>query len=112
MIEKSREKSYLATAIHAIVCSGVLMAVSPLVHAEAPADAVGAEEIVVTGSRIKRPELSSNSPISVIDSQALKLANTTNPEEFLRSDPRFVAAIGSNTNNGNDGASTVDLRNL
>lgn len=66
----------------------------------------------MTGSRIKRPDLTANSPIAIVDAEALKLANTTNPEEFLRSDPRFVAAIGANSNNGNDGAATVDLRNL
>lgn len=70
------------------------------------------EEIMVTGSRIKRPELTSNSPIAIIDAADLKMTNTVNPEEFLRDDPRFVAALGSNTNNGNDGGATVNLRNL
>ncbi len=70
------------------------------------------EEVMVTGSRIKRPELTSNSPIAIVDAAELKMTNTVNPEEFLRDDPRFVAALGSNTNNGNDGGATVNLRNL
>lgn len=70
------------------------------------------EETLVTGSRIKRPDLTSNSPIAVIDAADLQITNTINPEEFLRDDPRFVAALGSNTNNGNDGGATVNLRNL
>ncbi len=70
------------------------------------------EELLVTGSRIKRPDLTSNSAIAIVDAADLRMTNTINPEEFLRDDPRFVAAVGGNTNNGNDGAATVDLRNL
>lgn len=70
------------------------------------------EEIVVTGSRIYRADLQANSPIAVFDAEELRITNTTNVEEFLRDMPQFVAAQGANGNNGNDGAATVDLRNL
>ena len=70
------------------------------------------EELLVTGSRIKRPDLTSNSAIAIVDAVDLRMTNTINPEAFLRDDPRFVPAVGGNTNNGNDGAATVDLRNL
>lgn len=109
------KKCQLSVAVRAVTLglTGALVSFAPLVHAQsAGASASDVEEVLVTGSRIKRPELTSNSPIAVIDAETLKLANTTNPEEFLRNDPRFVAAIGSNSNNGNDGAATVDLRNL
>lgn len=115
------KKHQLATAIRAITLgfTGALVTLSSgalssgAFAQEAPKSAqTNVEEVMVTGSRIKRNDLTSNSPIAVIDASELKLANTINPEEFLRSDPRFVAAVGSNTNNGNDGAATVDLRNL
>ena len=70
------------------------------------------EEIVVTGSRIIRNDLTANSPIAIFDTEDLKLTNTANAEEFLRDMPQFVAAVGANTNNGNPGVATVDLRNL
>lgn len=70
------------------------------------------EEIVVTGSRIVRNDLTANSPIAIFDAEQLKLQATTNVEEFLRDMPQFVAGVGSNSNNGNDGSATVDLRNL
>ena len=70
------------------------------------------EEIVVTGSRIVRSDLTANSPIAVFDAEQLRLQGTTNVEEFLRDMPQFVAGVGSNSNNGNDGSATVDLRNL
>jgi len=103
----TRNKLLVAMQAAAISAVGLTATFSSGVFAQTAVD-----EVVVTGSRIKRPELTSNSPIAVIDSESLKLANTVNPEEFLRDDPRFVAAIGSNSNNGNDGSATVDLRNL
>jgi outer membrane receptor protein involved in Fe transport len=70
------------------------------------------DEIIVTGSRIARPELTAMSPFAVIDEQAIALSNATNIEDFLRYSPQFAQALGSNTNNGNEGSATVDLRNL
>ncbi len=70
------------------------------------------EEIVVTGSRIVRSDLTANSPIAVFEADQLQLQATTNVEEFLRDMPQFVAGVGANSNNGNDGSATVDLRNL
>ncbi len=109
-------KHQLATAVRAITLglSGALatLSVGAIAQESAAGAQVGVEEVMVTGSRIKRNDLTSNSPIAVVEAAELKLANTVNPEEFLRNDPRFVAAVGSNTNNGNDGAATVDLRNL
>lgn len=91
--------------------SGLFVTAFPaLAQSEKSADSV--EEVFVTGSRIKRPDLEFNSPVAIIESTELKLTNTVNTEELLRDDPRFVAAIGGNTNNGNDGSATVDLRNL
>ncbi len=75
-------------------------------------DGAAVEEIVVTGSRIARRDLTANSPISVFEAEQLSITNTTNVEEFLRDMPQFVAGVGSNSNNGNDGSATVDLRNL
>ena len=70
------------------------------------------EEIVVTGSRIQRTDLVSNSPVSVLSYEDIKSLGTSNIEEFIRDLPQVVQAVGSSTNNGNAGAATVDLRNL
>jgi len=70
------------------------------------------EEVVVTGSRIQRSDLVANSPVSTIDAESLKVMGTNNVEEYLRDIPQAVAAVGSSSNNGNPGVSTVDLRNL
>ena len=70
------------------------------------------EELIVTGSRIPRADLTANSPIEIVTGEQMELAHTTNVEEYLRRMPQFAQANGRNTNNGNDGSATVDLRNL
>jgi outer membrane cobalamin receptor len=70
------------------------------------------EELIVTGSRIPRSDLTANSPIQVITSEQMELSHTTNVEEYLRKMPQFAQAVGRNGNNGNEGYATVDLRNL
>ncbi len=70
------------------------------------------EAIVVTGSRIARPDLSANSPISVVTGETLKLTGSTSVEDYLRNLPQVVPGIGGQTNNGSGGAATIDLRNL
>lgn len=81
-------------------------------EAAPPDDDAVAETIVVTGSRIARPDLTANSPISVVSAEDIALTGAKNPEEFLRDLPQVVPAMGGQTNNGNAGAATIDLRNL
>ena len=70
------------------------------------------ETIIVTGSRIARPDLTANSPISVVTADSIKQAGASSVEDILRDLPQAVPAIGSQTNNGAEGAATIDLRNL
>ena len=77
---------------------------------EVEADA--GEAIVVTGSRIARTDLESSSPVTVVNAAQLQLSGTISTEEYLRDLPQAVAAIGQNSNNGNPGVATIDLRNL
>ncbi len=70
------------------------------------------DEIVVTGSRIPRPDLTAASPIRHCrrrSDQALQHCEHGGV-------PAPVAAVrpgtGNNNNNGNDGGATIDLRNL
>ena len=77
------------------------------VGAPAPAAA-----IVVTGSRITNPNLELASPVSVVSSEDLELAQTNVAEEFLRELPSAVPSVGSAVNNGNGGSSFVNLRGV
>ena len=69
-------------------------------------------EILVTGTRIKRPNLESNSPITAVSSQEIKLEGATNIEDVLNRLPQFTADANENVSNGSNGTSQVNLRNL
>ena len=68
--------------------------------------------IVVTGSIIRNPNIVSTSPISAISQDEIELRQVTGAEEVLRQIPGAVPNVGVNVNNGNNGASYVDLRGL
>lgn len=75
-------------------------------------DALPTDAIVVTGSLIRNPNIQASAPVSVIGEDELKLAQIMVAEEALRELPGAVPSIGSNVNNGNGGASFVNLRGL
>lgn len=69
--------------------------------------------IVVTGSRIARSaNLESVSPITVVDSDEIKLQGTTRIEDILNSLPSIAASQTTALANGADGTASVDLRGL
>ena len=70
------------------------------------------EEVVVTGSRIPRPDFVANSPVTVVDSREFELAATVETESILNTLPQIVPSFGATTNNPGSGTATVDLRNL
>ncbi|WP_254602523.1 TonB-dependent receptor domain-containing protein [Sphingomonas bacterium] len=69
-------------------------------------------DIVVTGSLIKNPALVAAAPVQVIGQEEIQLRQSNTAEEILRDLPGAVPNIGSAVNNGNGGASYVDLRGL
>ncbi len=85
-------------------------------QAQAQAGGTGAdmlEEVVVTGSRIRRPDLAGANPVSVIDSMELQNQSYTSIGDVLQQMP-FSAGAATNTqvNNGGSGAVNFSLRGL
>ncbi len=70
------------------------------------------EEVIVTGTRIRQPNLVSNAPINVVTSQEIKLEGVTRVEDLLNNQPQIFAAQASSVNNGSNGTATLDLRGL
>ena len=70
------------------------------------------EQIVVTGSRIARPEAETTSPMAVIGSEQIALQGTQNIENILNVMPQVVATTTSASNNPGGGVATVNLRGL
>ena len=97
----------LATAASAQAVQGPTTDTSTATATPAPTG-----DIVVTGSRIQRPDLQSSSPVATISAGELKATNTVTAESYLSSSPQFVPAASGTTNNGNGGTATVDLRGL
>ena len=72
----------------------------------APAD------IVVTGSRIVRPDLQSVSPVATITAEQFKNNNSVTVEQILSANPQFGAGDNAADNNPGTGAASIDLRRL
>jgi outer membrane receptor protein involved in Fe transport len=80
--------------------------------AESVAQDAGEEQIFITGSRIPQPNLSATSPVTVVNSQEVRLTGTTRTEDLINSLPQAFASQGGNVSNGSTGTATLDLRNL
>ena len=71
-------------------------------------------EIVVTGSRIRRVETETASPVFIVNREAIEASGVTTMGELLQQIPT-VSGAATNTsvnNGGGDGASTIELRGL
>ena len=71
------------------------------------------EEVVVTGSRIKRSDTSSISPITVLSDADLAVSGNLTLENFIQDMPAVNGGdFGAGVNNGNPGIASVSLRGL
>ena len=72
----------------------------------------GNEVITVTGSLVERKELTTPSPISVLDKEKLAAAGMTNVGDILQKLPSQGNAINEQNNNGGDGSVRINMRSL
>ncbi|TXG81939.1 MAG: TonB-dependent receptor [Sphingomonadales bacterium] len=70
------------------------------------------EQIVVTGSRIARPDLSATSPVTVVTAEQFKLSGTVNVEQLINTLPQVIPSTTAFSNNPGGGVATIDLRDL
>jgi len=70
------------------------------------------ERIQVTGSRIKRTDLESASPVLVIGREDLAATGELSIGDILQQIPAAGAALNTAFNNGGNGSTNMDLRNL
>jgi iron complex outermembrane recepter protein len=106
------KKTPLASAIGSISLASALAATGVAMPAFAADDAI-IDEVVVTGTRIKRADLESASPVTVITRQEMENKGFTDVGQLLQRMPSMSGSpIGTTTNNGGDGSVQVDLRGL
>ena len=81
------------------------------VGAEAAEDVI--ESIIITGSRIKRNDRSSISPITVLTAEDFSVSGNLTLENFIQDLPSVTGGdYGAGVNNGNPGVASVSLRGL
>ena len=102
-------KQQIATAVRrALVMSAVAAA-----GAATPALAQeNLGEIVVTGSRIRQPNLESTTPVTQVTAADVVTQGVTRIEDLVNQLPQAFAAQNVTVSNGSTGTATLDLRGL
>jgi iron complex outermembrane recepter protein len=113
----------MSTKLPLVVAIGAALAAAgaPRATAQSAADvpktastsAQELETVTVTGSRIRRSDYVSDSPIVTVSADAMRESGSTAVEHLLNTLPQFVPSITTTSNNpGNAGQANIDLRGL
>ena len=101
-----------ASAAPAILGASLIATAAFAQEAPQSAEADAGDTIIVTGSLIRNPNLVRSTPVTATTADQIELKQNNTAEEILREIPGIVPSIGSAVNNGNGGASFVNLRGL
>ncbi|MDJ0908864.1 MAG: TonB-dependent receptor [Woeseiaceae bacterium] len=85
---------------------------APVALAQQDPGAGELEEVVVTGSRIRKKDFTSNAPVATVGFEQIELTGTVNTESLLNTLPQTVPGLDRTSNNPGNGTATVDLRGL
>ncbi|HEX3364767.1 TonB-dependent receptor plug domain-containing protein, partial [Phenylobacterium sp.] len=97
-----------------MICGMAFLGLSAT-QASAAAAAAGSgevSEIVVTGTRLPSPNLTSIAPVTTVGNADIKAQGVTRIEDITNSLPQVFAGQGSSITNGSNGTATVNLRGL
>ena len=116
IINTNRASRFALGCSAASLALGIALAGAPAFAQTAPADAAPEDNvIIVTGSRIARPQIEASVPVAVISAASIQNAGHTNVLDALRDLPIAGQSLGtsaSNFQNSGNGQATVNLRNL
>lgn len=102
-----KTKQVRRALLAASALSGISMAAQPVAAQD--------DTIIVTGSRLKDPNIESTSPVSTIGSEAFDIRGTTDTIDLLNTLPQITPGNNSQNAgfaNGANGTSTINLRGL
>jgi iron complex outermembrane receptor protein len=106
-------KSPLAAAIGSAIAYAALFAPGAIAQPSAAGPSANVlEEVIVTGSRIRRNDLEAISPVAVVNAEEFTISGIMNVEQKLAELPQSLPSFGSASNNPGDGTARVDLRGL
>lgn len=111
-------KSWLVCSVAAVALAFVL-ASAPATAQETPEteEAVD-EEIIVTGTRIPRPDYEFSNPLTSVSGESIQYSGITNVTDFLQDLPALVGSANTAANSGDQGfigstgLNLLNLRNL
>jgi len=110
-------KGFLRAAL--LTSASACLFAPALAHAQGtppppPGQAVGVEEVVVTGSRIRRPDFTSSQPLDVVTSESIDQKGFTNVADALNELPTMGVPINPTGDQGSFGTGRqfVNLFNL
>ncbi|HEY0683966.1 MAG TPA: TonB-dependent receptor [Steroidobacter sp.] len=98
-------------AVRYVLLSGA-SAATVVLPAQAQQEEPAITEVIVTGSRIPQPNLTSISPVTAVTSEQIKIEGVVRVEDLINNLPQAFADFGGNLSNGATGTATVNLRNL
>lgn len=107
-----------ASLLAGTIMAGAMFAAPAYAQDTETADVSGSEEtaeasaITVIGSRIKRADLESTSPVAVVSSEEFRLTGAINVEQVLNTLPQVLPGVTGFSNNPGNGNVTFNLRNL
>ena len=104
-------RAALAAATAAAVVPAAWSQQAPLASAAASSSGE-LQEVIVTGSRIKSPNLTAISAITSVDAGYISATNLSRVEDILNNLPSVFAGQNSTVSNGANGTATVNLRGL
>ena len=112
-ISKAVRYALLAGAASAVATPAVFAA-DQTASSSATTDTSTAQlgKIEVTGTRIKRTDVETAQPVSIITQSQIKASGLTSIGDVLQQVSSFGAALNTQFNNGGTGATFLDLRNL
>jgi iron complex outermembrane receptor protein len=103
---------------YALFANAAAAVAIPVAHAAdaapapAPDETPSLTEVIVTGTRLVEPGLTSVSPVTSISAEEIKQQGAVRIEDLLNTLPQVFADQGSTVSNGATGEATVNLRNL
>src|SRR5690606_14679145 len=99
----------LRSAVRLALMTGAVGTIAAPVNAQD----TNVAEVIVTGSRIVRPDYQSASPIVTVSEQNFRETGSTTVETMLNTLPQFVPSVTNTSNNpSNNGQANMELRGL
>ena len=108
----TRERLLASSMICGMAFLGLSATQASAAAAAAAAASGEVSEIVVTGTRIPTPNLTSVAPVTSVTAADIKAQGVTRMEDLINSLPQSFAVQTSNVSNASDGTATVNLRGL